>query len=262
MHDNLGRDATLKIKTVLITGGTSGIGLGIAKAFDKAGYQVVVCGRTRRNMGLGFNRTPLFFYCDVSDEGRWKGMMRLILQKIKRLDVLVNCAGKSDWRPIEKIDPAFISSMLDVNLKSVFWGTKSVVPHFKKLRGGVIINIASLAGKRGSANNSAYCAAKFGVVGLTQALAKELGAAGIRVNAICPVYVKTPGVVKALNTKFSPALGNKVDVYLRDFALSQAALRRLPTEEEVAQVCVFLASEGASAITGQSINVDCGVMPQ
>jgi len=128
--------------------------------------------------------------------------------------------------------------------------------------GGSIVNISSLAGKRGSANNSAYCAAKFGVNGLTQALAKELGPRGIRVNAVCPVYVRTAGLADALAERNSPAGGRDVERYLNEFAAAQAALGVLPTEEQVAQVCVFLASAAAGAVTGQCLNVDCGVLPQ
>jgi NAD(P)-dependent dehydrogenase (short-subunit alcohol dehydrogenase family) len=123
------------------------------------------------------------------------------------------------------------------------------------------VNISSLAGKRGSANNAAYCAAKFGVNGLTQALAKELGAAGIRVNAVCPVYVRTDGLLEALSDPESPTGGHDIAAYLDEFSRSQSALKVLPTGDQVAAACLFLASEAAGAITGQCVNVDCGVLP-
>ena len=128
--------------------------------------------------------------------------------------------------------------------------------------GGCIINISSIAGKRGSANNSVYCVSKFGVNGLTQALAKELGPKGIRVNAVCPVYIQTKGLMEALGNKRSPTQGKDIDLYLKIFAAENAALKRLPTGDEVAKMCLFLASDKASAITGQCIHVDCGVLPQ
>jgi NAD(P)-dependent dehydrogenase (short-subunit alcohol dehydrogenase family) len=97
--------------------------------------------------------------------------------------------------------------------------------------------------------------------GLTQALAKEVGGRGIRVNAICPVLVPSEGLLEALKSPFSPARGD-ADAFLSKFTADNAALKRLPRGEEVASMCVFLASEAASAITGQCINVDCGVFPQ
>ena len=246
-------------KTVVITGGTSGIGLGIAQAFQEAGYRVVVAARQPRGVKKVLGAGVSFVACDVRSLKDVERVMALAA-KGGGLKVLINCAGFSQWKPIGQIDDHFLSQMLDVNLKGAFWGAKAAIRHMKD--GGVIINIASLAGKRGSAHNSAYCAAKFGVVGLTQALAKELGPKGIRVNAVCPVYVQTPGVMKALKEKSSPAQGKNVAAYLKDFALSQAALKRLPTAREVADACLFLASEQASAVTGQSLNVDCGVLPQ
>ena len=166
----------------------------------------------------------------------------------------------SAWRSLENIDEQFWAEMLDTNLKSVLFGAQAAARHMEK--GGVILNVSSLAGKRGSANNSAYCAAKFGVNGITQALAKELGPRGIRVNAVCPVYVKTPGLQAALKNPDSPARGKDIGIYLKKFAKEQASLGRLPEAREVAELCLFLASPAASAITGQCINVDCGVLPQ
>jgi 3-oxoacyl-[acyl-carrier protein] reductase/meso-butanediol dehydrogenase/(S,S)-butanediol dehydrogenase/diacetyl reductase len=180
----------------------------------------------------------------------WKG----------RLDVFINCAGFSAWRPISEVDENFWNDVIDTNLKGTFWGCKTAAQYLSK--SGSIINISSLAGKRGSANNSVYCASKFGVNGITQALAKELGPKNIRVNAVCPVYVETEGLKKALKNKKSPSNGQDVLLYLNQFARNNAALKRLPRAEEVAQLCVFLASSKASAITGQCINVDCGVLPQ
>jgi len=161
---------------------------------------------------------------------------------------------------LEEIDEEFWDSMIDTNLKSVLFGSQVAARHLQK--GGVVLNISSLAGKRGSANNSVYCAAKFGVNGITQALAKELGPRGIRVNAICPVYVNTPGLKSALQDPNSPAQGRNVQGYLEKFAEGQSALGRLPKAKEVADLCLYLASPAASAITGQCINVDCGVLPQ
>ena len=118
-----------------------------------------------------------------------------------------------------------------------------------------------MAGKRGSSNNSAYVSSKFGMNGLTQSLAKELGPRNIRVNAVCPVLIATEGLNKALRMKHAPGNGNPSE-FIDKFTKSNSALLRMPTEVEVGQMCVFLASEKARAITGQCINVDCGVLPQ
>ena len=126
--------------------------------------------------------------------------------------MLVNNAGLSAWRPLHEIDEAFWQDMVDTNLKSVLFACQAAAPNLP--RGGSIINISSLAGKRGSANNSVYCSTKFGVNGITQALAKELGTLGIRVNAVCPVYVHTDGLEEALREKHSPTGSQDISGYL------------------------------------------------
>ena len=125
-----------------------------------------------------------------------------------------------------------------------------------------VINISSRAGIKGISNWSAYCASKFGINGLTQALAKELGAKGIRVNAVCPVYIETPGLLVALKNPDAPPKGQKTVKYLEEFTAANTALQRLPKGNEIADLCFYLASPLSSAVTGQCINVDCGVLPQ
>ena len=161
---------------------------------------------------------------------------------------------------MDSVSDEFWNKMIDTNLKGAFWGCKIAAANLNA--GGTIINVSSLAGKRGSANNSVYCASKFGMNGLTQALAKELGPKGIRVNAVCPVYVETPGLLEALDEPNAPPKGQLTATYLKEFAASNAALQRLPKGSEVADFCFYLASPLASAVTGQCINVDCGVLPQ
>ncbi len=252
MHDHL--------RTVVITGGTKGIGSTIAEVFYHAGYAVVICGRSDNGLGKRLGRGVFFVKADVTKRAQMRLLMVRAVRLTGRLDVLINCAGRSQWRPLKDIDGPFLESMLSVNLKGVFWASQAALEFLPKA--GAIVNVASLAGKRGSANNSVYCASKFGVVGLTQALAKELGPRGVRVNAVCPVFVLTDGVLKALREKSSPAGGRNVPKFLKQFTLSQTALQRLPTSQEVAQACLFLASDEASAVSGQSLNVDCGVLPQ
>jgi 3-oxoacyl-[acyl-carrier protein] reductase/meso-butanediol dehydrogenase/(S,S)-butanediol dehydrogenase/diacetyl reductase len=247
-------------KTVIVTGGNRGIGESIARAFCEQGCRVLVGARTDTGLTKKLGKRVHFCSIDVRREEDHMGLVKFAIDWTGRLDVYINCAGFSRWSPVEQVDDKFWDEMIDTNLKGTFWGCKAAARALKK--GGCIINISSLAGKRGSANNSVYCASKFGVNGITQSLAKELGPKGIRVNAVCPVYVKTPGVIKALEEGSSPAQGKKVEVYLNKFIADNAALKRLPTGIEVARLCLFLTSDASSAITGQCINLDCGVNPQ
>jgi len=247
-------------QSVVITGGGRGIGAAIARAFHAAGARVFICSRSDTGLAGSLGKTATFVAGDVRERGAHARFARAAVESAGRLDGWINCAGISRWRAAVDVDEAFWNEIIDTNLKGAFWGCSEAARRLT--RGGWIVNISSLAGKRGSANNSVYCASKFGVNGLTQALAKELGPSGIRVNAVCPVYVETEGLEKALGEPVSPAGGAGTGTYLREFAEQNAALRRLPTGDEIAHTCLFLASEQASAITGQCINVDCGVLPQ
>jgi 3-oxoacyl-[acyl-carrier protein] reductase/meso-butanediol dehydrogenase/(S,S)-butanediol dehydrogenase/diacetyl reductase len=247
-------------RVVLITGGGRGIGAEITRAFHAAGDRVAIVSRTDNGLAAELGDRA----CHVAADVRQSQQVDAALARVRawggRLDVLVNNAGMSAWRSLETIDDAFWAEMLAVNLSSVLFACRAAVLHLG--RGSAIVNVSSLAAKRGSTNNTAYCAAKFGVNGITQSLAKELGPRGIRVNAVCPVYVQTTGVRDALADPQAPAKGQDIDVYLAEFARTQTALGRLPLASEISAACVMLASASASAVTGQCINVDCGVLPQ
>jgi 3-oxoacyl-[acyl-carrier protein] reductase/meso-butanediol dehydrogenase/(S,S)-butanediol dehydrogenase/diacetyl reductase len=247
-------------RTTIVTGGTSGIGAAIAKAFYEAGDHVVIAARRDNGFAEKLGERAKFVKTDVSKPVDLHGLVKAAIEWTGRLDVMINNAGMSGWRPLNKIDESFWSTMQDVNLKSVIFGCQAAAAVMQK--GGAIINVSSMAGKRGTANNAVYCAAKFGVNGITQALAKELGPRGIRVNAVCPVLVTTDGLMEALVQEFAPAHGKSVVEFLDSFTKANAALGRLPVADEVAQFCFYLASPAASAITGQCPNVDCGVFPQ
>ena len=154
----------------------------------------------------------------------------------------------------------FLSDIFQTNVFGTFWACKSSVPFMTS--GSSIINVSSIAGKRGSSNNSAYVATKFAMNGLTQSLCKELGHKGIRVNSVCPVLVQTPGLNEALSLADSPASGIDPSSFIFEFCQANSALKRLPTGSEIGSACLFLASDASSAITGQNINIDCGVFPQ
>ncbi len=248
-----------KKKVVIITGGNKGIGLGITKKFVEANYNVIVGSRTKLDIENKYVENILHQKIDVVNEISHQNLVKKAFKIYGRLDCYINNAGISSWKPIDQIDQNFLNNILDTNLKSAFWGCKASSSYMKP--GGSIINVSSIAGKRGSSNNSAYVASKFGMNGLTQSLAKELGPKEIRVNAVCPVLISTPGLIKALSEEFSPADKNP-QKFIKDFSKLNSALKRMPTSEEVGDLCVYLASANASAITGQCINIDCGVLPQ
>jgi NAD(P)-dependent dehydrogenase (short-subunit alcohol dehydrogenase family) len=247
-------------KSVLITGGNRGIGLDITRCFVREGYKVYVAARNIYKLQDEFGERVVFIKTDVRDYDEVNKAVSRVIEENGKLDCLINNAGFSSWKPIEEIDDVFLSDIIDTNLKGFFWGCKSAAKVMES--GASIINISSIAGKRGSANNSAYCATKFGVNGLTQSLAKELGPRNIRVNALCPVLIPTDGLLEALQGQYAPASGKDPFTFIENFAQSNAAFKRLPTGEEVGNMCLFLSSNKASAITGQCINVDCGVFPQ
>ena len=246
-------------RAVVITGGSKGIGWELVKVFAKDGYKVISGSRSvREDVPADISKNIKQLEIDVKNRENHLKLVKAAIDWNGTLDCYINNAGFSEWRSLADIDNKFISEIFETNLFGYFWGAQAAETALKE--GGSIINISSLAAKRGTPNNSAYSATKFGVTGLTQSLCKELGPKGIRVNAVCPVLVETPGLLDALDSKHSPA-NNDTNKFLANFAINQTALNRLPTVNEVAQLCLFLASDNASGITGQSINVDCGVLP-
>jgi NAD(P)-dependent dehydrogenase (short-subunit alcohol dehydrogenase family) len=249
-----------EIRTIIITGGTKGIGAYISEKFHQEGWFVVAASRKSSALLKKKCTNISYLDMDVQNEEDHIHVVKETLKLTGRLDCFINCAGFSKWSPVNEVDEALWKQMIDTNLKGTFWGCKTAARHLADK--GSIINVSSLAGKRGSANNSVYCASKFGVNGLTQALAKELGPKGIRVNAVCPVYVTTDGLIEALEEPHAPPKGQEVDSYLDEFTKQNTALQRLPQGKEVADLAYYLSSSESSAITGQCINVDCGVLPQ
>jgi len=247
----------IDLNTLIITGGGKGIGKSISQYFLDNNW-IVISGSRSKN---SFNNSNFkHFKMDVRFEDDHVKLFKYAKKFSNNIQCFINCAGFSKWSPIEKVNNNKWNEMIDVNLKGAYWGCKIASQQLRK--GTSIINISSLAGKRGSTNNSLYCISKFGITALTQSLSKELGPKGIRVNAVCPVYIPTKGLIKALNNKFSPSKNQKIDKYFAKFIKDHTSLGRLPNALEVAQTCLFFASDTSSAITGQSINVDCGVLPQ
>jgi NAD(P)-dependent dehydrogenase (short-subunit alcohol dehydrogenase family) len=248
------------IRNIFITGGSRGLGAAISRAFYENGDRVIIASRTDSGLAKSLGDRARFIQTDVRNINDIRSAFAKALDWAGKINVLINNAGYSAWRSLPDIDEKFWDDMIATNLKAVLFASQSAAGSMGN--GDSIINISSLAGKRGSANNTVYCASKFGVNAITQSLAKELGPKGIRVNAVCPVYVRTAGLEEALEAPDSPTKGANMAAYLEEFAKTQTALGVLPTDAQVAASCLFLASEQAGAITGQCINIDCGVLPQ
>lgn len=244
------------MKIAVVSGGSKGIGETISRSFMDNGYSVIIGSRTKPKFEIP--GTSLWVEMDATTQLGHEKLISAALTLKSPIAAYINNVGYSEWRSIKNVDELFLSSMFTMNLFSTIYGCKVAAQYLDA--GASIINISSLAGKRGTKNNSIYCATKFGVNGLTQALAKELGKRNIRVNAICPVLIETPGLISALSQEESPAFSSKED-FLTEFINTQVALPDLPKSQDIADICLFLASSKSSSITGQCINVDSGVLP-
>lgn len=245
------------MKTILITGGSSGIGAAIVNHFLINGYFVISVSRKRYELA---NKNHIHICADLSNWDECIGLGKKVGEYAEQLDVLVNNVGKSEWRSLEGVTYDFFMDMFSLNLGSYFAVTKGLLPRLYNKSS--IVNVSSMAGKRGSSNNSIYSATKFAINGFTQSLAKEIGPRGIRVNAVCPVLVRSIGLEEALIKVDAPAFQKGFDIFMNEFTAQQSALNRLPDTQDVADFVWFLASDQAKSITGQCINIDCGVFPQ
>lgn len=243
-------------RVAIVTGGTRGIGLGVAKELLARGYKVAVCSRDPKEVAVGIKALSkgasgarvLGCVCDVSVAEDWASFVKAVMKKWGRIDVLVNNAGilvqkdlmDTTWEDMEKV--------LHVNLLGAFLGMKACVPRMKK--GGAIVNVASVAGLKAFPALSAYCSAKFALVGLTKVAALDLAARGIRVNVVCPGLIDTPMVTDIMKNKAA-----------REGFLSQIPLHRAGQPADIAAMVAFLADgEGAGYCTGGVYVVDGGMV--
>lgn len=189
--------AQLAGQVAIITGGTRGIGLAIAKAFARHGMHVAVCARRKEQLQDAVRQLEalgnevLGIPCDVTNAAEVEHLVNETLKRFGRVDVLVNNAGTGGYGPIDQTTEEDLQKVLDVNLKGVFLASRAVFPIMREKRKGYIITIASICGKEAYAEISAYCASKFAAVGFTEALLKEGIDNGVRTTSICPGMVDT-----------------------------------------------------------------------
>jgi 3-hydroxybutyrate dehydrogenase len=246
----------------LVTGGGRGIGRTIALTLSEAGARVAVVARHQADIDLVAKKIverggqALAFSCDVTDPVSVSAAFARARQVLGPVDILVNNAGYAESAPLVDVDEAEWAHTLAVNLTGTYRCTRAVLPEMIERRQGAIVNIASTAGRVGYRYVAAYCAAKHGVVGFTRAVALEVAAKGITVNAICPGFVDTP-MTEASIARIAQKTGRSTG----DARKALEALnpqQRLVQPEEVAALVLFLVSDQAKGITGQAINVDGG----
>lgn len=252
-------------RVALVTGSTSGIGLGIAKALARAGANVVLNGfgvateiaATRAAVASEFGVTVDYSAADMSRADEIAVMIEETLAAHRRIDVLVNNAGIQHVAPIDQFPVGKWEAILAINLTSAFHTMRLALPAMRRNGFGRIINIASAHGLVGSPFKSAYVAAKHGIVGLTKVVALETAEEGITCNAICPGYVYTP-LVEAQIEDQAKAHNIPREQVIHDVLLAQQPNKRFATVDELGALTVFLASEAAASITGIALPVDGG----
>lgn len=239
----------LEGKVILVTGGTSGIGKAAALAFAREGCRLAVCGRSGAKLEAlraAFAGMPLHAErADVSRIDEMEAFAAHAAERFGRIDVWINNAGISDPMPFDETDEQAFDRMIDINLKSVFFGSAIAARHMRKTGGGVILNTSSFTSILPTAGKALYGATKAAVDSLTRTLAAELAADGIRVVSIIPGYIQTEMTEANIEAN-------------RDWLLSGIALGRLGIPEDLAGAYVFLASDAASYITGISLPVAGG----
>lgn len=253
----------LKGKVAVITGGTAGIGRGIAQAFLTEGASVVINGR---NVEAGEKALAELeagergFFCagDVKKQEDVERLVATAVEHFGRIDILVNNAGGATGLgpPIWEMPDEVWEDTITWNLSSTFWATRAVLKRMIPQGSGRIINISSVEGKHGKAILTPYVAAKHAINGFTKSVAKEVGTMGITVNSICPGLVITD-VIKRNGPKTAEGMGLTLDGLIELFA-SESAIKRPNTVQEVAAVAVLFASDAAAGTTGAIYSVDGG----
>lgn len=255
---------SLKGKTAVITGSTSGIGLGIAQGFAAQGINVVINGFgkpediERERAGLeAMGVKAVYNAADMTKPDEIAAMVENTVKDFGSVDILVNNAGIQNVAPVEEFPPEKWDAIVAINMSSSFHTIRTAVPHMKKVGWGRIINIASAHALVASPFKSAYVTAKHGVLGLTKTVALEVARNNITCNAICPGYVLTPLVEKQIPDT-AKARGMTEEQVKHDVLLAAQWTKKFVTVEQLAGTALFLCSDYAENITGTHIAVDGG----
>jgi len=260
---------TLKGKVALVTGSTSGIGLGIARALAGAGADVVLNGfgdaaeiaKLRDGLARDHGVRVAYSAADISKPEQIAAMVAQAQREFGAVDILVNNAGIQFVSDIENFPAERWDQIIAINLSGVFHGMKAVIPGMKAKGWGRIINIASAHGLVASGQKVAYVAAKHGVVGATKVAAIELANHGITVNAICPGWVLTPLVQAQLEARARQE-GTDVETQKTKMVAEKQPMEQFTTPEKIGGLAVFLCSDAASTITGTPLSIDGGWVAQ
>jgi len=256
---------SLKSKSAVITGSTSGIGLGIAQSLAKEGVNVVLNGfgergeieNERLKIEKDYQVKALYIQADMSQPEQIRNMIAKAEDAFGSVDIMVNNAGIQHVQPIDEFPEEKWNAIIAINLSSNFHAIKACIPGMKKKGWGRIINVSSVHGVIASPYKSAYISAKHGVVGLTKAVALDLATFGITANALCPGYVDTPLVRKQIPDQAKANHISESEV-IEKVILKDHFIKDFVQISDLGAISVFLCSDAAKMITGQAICVDGG----
>jgi NAD(P)-dependent dehydrogenase (short-subunit alcohol dehydrogenase family) len=251
--------SALQNKIAIVTGGGTGIGRAIAETFAEAGARVVVAGRSLDSLEQVARATGgLAVACDVTSLEQVERLFETTIAAFGRVDVLVNNAGGSGpVGALADVDMDAWRDCIELNLFGAMHCMRVAARHMSAQGSGSIINMSSRMGLHGYPMRTAYCATKFAIIGMTEALAREIGPAGVRVNALCPGAVSGELMDRVIARR-AEAEGRPAEAIIKENYTDVAALRRWVDPREVATAALFLATDASSAVTGERIQVDAG----
>ena len=243
------------MKTVLITGGSRGIGKAVAIKFAENGYQIIInyvsdktdTEQLKKELLQAGASDILLIKADVSNSEDVKNMVKESIEKFEKIDVLVNNAGITKDNLLMRMSEEEFDKVIQINLKGTYLVTKEVTRYMMKKKKGSIVNLASVVGVAGNAGQCNYAASKAGIIGFTKSVAKELASRNIRANAVAPGFIETD-------------MTNVLKDEIKENINSQIPLKRMGTAREVAELVYFLGEDASSYITAQVINVDGGMI--